>query len=346
MNEHKYSYNLLQKFCEENGIELCRDYSLENVNQKTTIQGKCKNECCNNFDKKFRELVKTNGYCRDCTYKNAKNKRKETCLEKYGVESVMKDTQISQSCNKVKKYNYELLQTFLQENPNIKINKDYSNERIHANCKLDFLCSNTPCSKVISRKFCKLIKMRTLCMDCSRINAKEIRKQTNIKMIGHENYFQSNDIKEKIKKTNIEKYGVEHCAQNVEIANKMLSTGIKFKDYIFPSGRTEKIQGYENIALDELINNELINENNIIVGCKNVPIIWYTTNDNIKHRHYVDIFIPTENRCIEVKGEWFYTRDKHILKIKKQEAEKLGYKYELWVYNRKKERIICDDLWS
>jgi len=124
----------------------------------------------------------------------------------------------------------------------------------------------------------------------------------------------------------------------------MLSTGIRFKEYIFPSGRIEKIQGYENIALDELINIELMNETDIIVGCKNVPTIWYTTNDNVKHRHYVDIFIPIQNRCIEVKGEWFYIRDKHILELKKQEAEKLGYKYELWVYNKKKIKINCYDI--
>jgi len=337
-------YNLikLQKFCNENKIILINNYDNININKNTNIIGRCMtNLCLNTFDKKFCELVKTNGYCRDCTYKNAKIKRKETCLEKYGVESVMKNDEIKHICNKVTKYNYELLQEFLNNNNNIVINKDYSNEYLHAHYKLDFLCTNTICSKVISREFCKLVKIRTLCMDCSRINAKETRKNTNIQTIGCENYFQSNDIKQQIKKTNIKKYGVEFCAQNVDIAKKMLSTGVRFKKYIFPSGRIEQIQGYENIALDELINVELINENDIIVGCKNVPTIWYTTDDCVKHRHYVDIFIPTQNRCIEVKGEWFYIRDKQILKLKKQEAENLGYKYELWVYNSKKEKINC-----
>ena len=323
---------------------LINNYNNVNINLNTNIIGRCiSNLCVNNFDKKFRELVKTNGYCKDCTYENAKLKRKETCLEKYGVESVMKDTLINQKCNKVTKYDYNLLQTFLQENPNIKLIKDYSNERISAHYKLDFLCTNIICSQLVSREFWKLVKMRTLCMNCSRINAKEIRKYTNMKTIGCENYFQSNDVKEKIKKTNLKKYGVEYCIQNVEIAQKTLASGVRFKDYIFPSGRIEKIQVYENIALDEIIGVELINETDIIIGCKNVPTIWYTTDDGIKHRHYVDIFIPKQNRCIEVKGEWFYIRDKHKLKLKKQEAENLGYKYELWVYNKKKEKIVCYD---
>lgn len=345
MTELKYSYESLQKFCNENGIELCRDYSQEVVRRETRIEGKCRNKDCNElFNKSFIQLISKNTYyCKKCTYNNAKIKRKETCIEKYGVENIMKDSEIKHTSNKVTKYNYEFLQTFLQKNKNIKMNKNYLNEQINAHYKLEFLCTNTGCSQLVSKEFWKFVKMRTLCIDCSRINAKEIRKQTNIKTIGCENFFQSNDIKEKIKKTNLKKYGVEYCSQNVEIAKKMLSTGIRFKDYIFPSGRTEKIQGYENIVLDELINIERINENDIIVGCKNVPTIWYTTDDGIKHRHYVDIFIPTQNRCIEVKGEWFYNRDKNILKIKKQEANKLGYKYELWVYNKKKERINCDD---
>jgi hypothetical protein len=340
MKPLKYSNESLLAFCKENSITLLNNYDNIYVNKNTIVFGNCiTNNCIDIFNKKFYELIKTNGYCRDCTYNNAKNKRKETNVLKYGVENVMLCNEFKYTCNKVTKYTHEYLKLFLQENTNIKLNKDYSNERISANYKLEFMCTNNNCSKLIVREFCKLVKLRTLCMDCSRINAKEVRKQTNLDIFGFENGFQSNEIKEKIKKTNLQKYGVEYCIQNTDIAHKTFTTGIKFKNYTFPSGRIEKIQGYENIALDELINIELINENDIIVGCKNVPLIWYTTDDGIKHRHYVDIFIPTQNRCIEVKGEWFYIRDKHILALKKQEAENLGYKYELWVYNRRKEKI-------
>jgi hypothetical protein len=234
-----YNDQKLQQFCHENNITLINNYNDVNIN--TYIIGKCiTNFCLNNFNKVFRELVKTNGYCRDCTYENAKLKRKETCLEKYGVESVMKDDKIKHLCNNVTKYNYDFLRIFLQENTSINLIKDYSNERIHANYKLDFLCTNTDCCRVISREFCKLVKMRTLCVDCSRINAKEIRKQTNLQKIDCENYFQLNDIKEKIKQTNLTKYGVEYCIQNSEIAKKTLSSGLSFKEYKFPSGRIEK----------------------------------------------------------------------------------------------------------
>jgi hypothetical protein len=337
-----YNITKLEQFCNENKIVLINNYNNVNINQNTNIIGRCiSNLCANNFNKKFRELVKTNGYCRNCTYKNAKLKRKESCLEKYGVESVMKDTLINQKCNKVTKYDYNLLQTFLQENPNIKLIKDYSNERISANYKLDFLCTNIICSQLVSREFWKLVKMRTLCMNCSRINAKEIRKYTNIKTIGCENYFQLNDIKEKIKQTNLTKYGVEYCIQNIEIAKKTLASGVRFKDYVFPSGRIEKIQGYEHFALDDLINIKLVNENDIVVGCQNVPIIWYKTDDGIQHRHYVDIFIPTQNLCIEVKSTWTIKFTKSNIFLKQNAAKELGYKYEIWVYNKKGGNINC-----
>jgi len=48
MTERKYSYESLQKFCNENGIELYRDYSTEIVRRETKIEGKCKTEGCNN----------------------------------------------------------------------------------------------------------------------------------------------------------------------------------------------------------------------------------------------------------------------------------------------------------
>jgi hypothetical protein len=339
MKECKYTYNNLQKFCIENNVQIFKDYSNEVIKRETKIEGKCKKDNCNGtFNKSFRELIENKSYfCKLCLNKISNIKRKNTCLEKYNVDSVLKNI-----CRTSTKYNYELLEIFLQDN-NIKINKNYKNEHLHANYKLEFLCSNNTCNQLITREFCKVINMRTLCVNCSRINAKEIRKQTNIQKIGFENNFQSNEIKEKIKQTNLQKYGVEYCIQNADIAKKVLSSGLKFKDYVFPSGKIVKIQGYEDTALDELIINEKIDESNIIIGVKNVPTIWYQTNDGIKHRHYVDIFIPTQNRCIEVKGEWFYKRDKVKLELKKQAAEKIGYKYELWVYDRKRKRIFCED---
>jgi hypothetical protein len=153
--------------------------------------------------------------------------------------------------------------------------------------------------------------------------------------------LQSKDIKNKTKQTSLEKYGHEHHFQNSDIMEKNIKSSFTKKEYIFPSGKIDKIQGYENFALDELIINEKIDESDIITGCKNVPEIWYNDKNNKKRRHYVDIFIPSQNKCIEVKSNWTYTKQIDIVLLKQKAAKDLGYKYEIWVYNNKKEKINC-----
>ena len=125
---------------------------------------------------------------------------------------------------------------------------------------------------------------------------KEKSRITNLEKYGFENPLQREEIKEKSKKTCLKKYGVEYPSQNIEIYEKMNKMSYYLKEYTLPSGNIIKIQGYEHFALNELLKN--INENDIITGCKNVPTIWYNDESGKKHRHFVDIFIPSQNKCI------------------------------------------------
>ncbi len=122
---------------------------------------------------------------------------------------------------------------------------------------------------------------------------------------------------------------MEKCSKNA----------YKLKEYKFPSGRIDKVQGYEPYALDELIINEKINEIDINTGCKNVPIIWYNDENGKKHRHYVDIFILSQNRCIEAKSTWTAEKKKDNIFLKQNAAKELGYNYEIWIYNCKGVRV-------
>jgi DNA repair protein RadC len=110
------------------------------------------------------------------------------------------------------------------------------------------------------------------------------------------------------------------------------------KKYIFPSGKEIKIQGYENFAIDELIKNN-INEFDIITGCRNVPEIWYNDINGKKRRHFVDIFIPSQNKCIEIKSTWTFKKQKDNVFLKKQAAKDLNYLYEIWVYDNKGNKL-------
>jgi hypothetical protein len=256
---------------------------------------------------------------------------------------------------------------------------DYKNVKLNAHYYIEGKCQNNECENNFSKKMHKLINTNGMCNQCIFEKAKEVRKNTNLKNIGCENYFQNQAIKQKIKetnkirygveyviqnqqiknkikesvlnkygvehisyckeiqdkitKTNIEKYGVEHLMKNPEYLDNILKKSYKFKDYTLPSGNIIQIQGYEHYALDELIINNKIDELDIITGIQNVPKITYTDKKNIVRDHHGDIFIPKQNRIIEVKSTWTFQKPDVLLKQKA--GKELGYKYEIWVYDKK-----------
>jgi hypothetical protein len=409
MKPLKYCNESLKKFCLDNNVELCRDYSCEIVKRKTKIEGKCKTDgCVNIFNKGFVELVKNNSiYCKKCTYDIAKIKRQQSCLEKYGVESVMHNTDIKNKCCPVTKYTHELLAKIIHEQ-NLILLKNYENERIHAHYKIEGKCITVNCNNIFTKPLCKLVNVNSLCKPCSYINAKKIRKQTNLKNIGSENYFQSNNVKEQIKATNLKKYGVKYCSQSqvfkdkfkltciknfgvihplknkiiidkikntnnqkygvnwtmqsdivkntyrinsfkkygvghymqiAKNAEKVANAGYLIKNYTLPSGNIIKYQGYEKFALDELL--KTFNEDQILNSKISVPNIWYNDLNGKKRKHYVDIFIPSQNLCIEVKSTWTIEKINDNIFLKQQAAKELGYKYEIWVYNAKGKKMHC-----
>jgi hypothetical protein len=101
----------------------------------------------------------------------------------------------------------------------------------------------------------------------------------------------------------MEKYGVEHAMQNAILLNKQQASCFKDKYYTFPSGKIGTYHGYEDRCLDILLRK--FSEKDIIIGNVNVPAIWYTL-DNQKHRYYMDAYITSKQRAIEVKSTWTY----------------------------------------
>lgn len=199
---------------------------------------------------------------------------------------------------------------------------------------LDFECLCGSISKIIYHD----LKRGRLCLECKVDRA----KQTSINIYGTDNPSKSDEIKQKIVDTNIEKHGVSYVMQNPEIAEKSFKNSYKYKQYIFPSGKSTLYQGYENFALDILLNIYKIDEKDIITGCENVPEIWYYDTNKKRHRYYTDIFILSQNKCIEVKSKWTFedktkyeNMKKDNVKLKQDATKSLGYKCEIWVINRK-----------
>ena len=91
--------------------------------------------------------------------------------------------------------------------------------------------------------------------------------------------------------------------------------------------------------MDDLIKDN-IEENDIVTGVKNVPTIWYNDEFEKKHRHYVDIFITSQNKCIEVKSTWTAKKNLDNIFLKQTAGQELGYNYEIWVYDKKGNKVV------
>ena len=135
-------------------------------------------------------------YCSSKCFSNSDeviNKRKNTCLKKYGVASY---TKTPEYIEKTKKTNNE------------KYGVDFSLQ-----------------SRIIQEKSRNTLMTLYGVENVSKNEEIKLKKaKTTLKNYNVENPFQSQEIKEKIRKTNFEKYGVEYCSQSEKIKEKIKST--------------------------------------------------------------------------------------------------------------------------
>jgi hypothetical protein len=371
----KYDYEMLKNICHDGNVTLLVDYKDKYVTRDTRIIGKCI-LCENSFNKSLNNLHKQRNFgCETCAkilkFERIKNtmidkygveyaaksehfrdKMKSTTLERYGVEHGAQSEEVKEKTRQtnLKTYGveYGLQNKAVKEKSRITNLEKYGFENPLQREEIKEKCKKTNFEKYgveyasQSEEIQNKIKKNTLekygVEHFTQTNImKEKTIKTNLEKYGVEHNLQREEIQNKIKKTNLEKYGVERCMQNPEIMEKNIKMSYNLKEYTLPSGNIIKIQGYEHFALDELLKN--INENDIITGCKNVPTIWYNDETGKKHRHFVDIFIPSQNKCIEVKSTWTFKKQKEIVLLKKIAAKELGYLYEIWVYDNKGNKV-------
>ena len=260
-----------------------------------------------------------------------REKSKQTCLKNFGVENPFQNEEIKE---KIKKTNLEKygVEYSLQ-------NEEIKEKRVATNLE-KYGYENTSQNTEIQEKI-KQTNLEKYGVEYPQQN-KEVRekvKSTNLKKFGCECPLQNEEIKEKRKATNVERHGVEHPLQNPEILDKATKNSYRRKTFTFPSGNAISCQGYEPFALKEL--SQTHQELDIITGCKNVPKLSYKDETGKDHKHFVDIFIPSENKCIEVKSTWTAKKKQDCIFLKQESAKSAGYKYEIWIYNPKGEKVEC-----
>ena len=166
---------------------------------------------------------------------------------------------------------------------------------------------------------------------CQSNDIKQKMRETNLGKYGSEYTLQVSEIRDKAKQFYLKNFGVEHNMQVPEIFEKNRSSSHKFKSYTFPSGKQVLIQGYENYALDKLI--ESYTEDEIVVGASLVPKIIYKFNNKIK-RYFPDIHIPKDNLIIEVKSTYTMENELELNLAKRKACIDQGYDFKFWIFHK------------
>jgi len=153
---------------------------------------------------------------------------------------------------------------------------------------------------------------------------------TNTERYGGKSPMNSDSVKQTYRIRFTEKYGVENPGQVSSIRNRAINTG-KNKEYILPSGRIIKIQGFEGNTLDELLLK--YNEDDIIVGSSgNVPVIKYINELEKNSIYFPDFHIPKDNLILETKSLYWYEKFKEKNLLKEKACIAAGFNFKWMIY--------------
>ena len=309
----KYDINILNDYCKNNNIILTNDYCNIYVTRDTIIEGMCLgNNCEKKFVKPLRQLLKIGGYCENCSKERGKDKIIETNLKKFGVQNAMQNGEIREKLKQtiLTKYGVEHISKLENIKKHIK-------EKSLAKYGVEYVLQSPEVRELGIQTNLKKYGVKN---PQQNKDIKEKTINTNLQRYGCKSSVGNKLIKEKIIKNNLEKYGVPHHSQNPEIAEKMFTASYNKKEYRLPSGKIIFLQGYEPFMLDHLLFNEGIKEDDIFTKRTEVPYISFIDKMGIKHGHYVDFYIKSQNRCIEVKSTW--TNQEKNFVFEKQEYGK------------------------
>lgn len=330
----------LSNMAEKNKQVFIEKYGCENPFQNEQVKEKIKQTCLNKY-----------GHTSPMKNKEVTDKLKNVFIEKYGCENPFQNQQIKEKIKESMMHNHGVEHALQKKEFRDKY-KETMMERHGVEVPYHLNAFKTKGEETNIMKYGvahplqnNIIKEKIINTCITKygvknsLQNKEIRNKivkTCKEKYGVENPFQSELCKEKIKATNIEKYGVENVSQNPSIFEKAQKNAHRFKQYKMLNGETRLVQGYEPFALDELF--KIYTSEQIKTFRQDIPRIAYTYNNKNKF-HFPDIYIPHENRIIEVKSTWTYKRDKDRIHAKEEATKKMGYIYEIWIYTNKGKRV-------
>lgn len=364
MTRKKFNYSILNEYIIRDNAKLIGNY--DNLNRLSRIIFIC--NCNNGTSKTFRMIVEGHGaFCNKCDKKYSKDNTNTTTENtkvlkwvnrKIYNKTLLDELAINNNAVLIDNYENKLSVTSII-NFNCKCGTNYSKTFRQAYTVSGLYCNNCTYINQQSKSNRKLYDIILLnnTINSNNLELISYNKLTkngiiNFKCICNKisskkfynlcNFPYCKECTEKVKLKNMQNTclinnGVKNPTQNIDILHKSLNNGKKFKEYTMPSGKIIKIQGYENIALNELVNIYL--ENDINTGKYTPKIEYFKENDDNIHLYFPDIFIKSINKIIEVKSTWTYNKDLEVNTLKAEACKNNGYNFEFWIYDNKLNKI-------
>lgn len=293
---------------------LMKNYGVENPSQNAEI-----------LARKKATMLERHGVEHALQNSEIYEKRTETMLERHGVEHSFQNPEIRE------KFRQTMLENHGVEHA---LQSEESRAKYQATCMENHGVENPTQHPDIAAKQ-KETLMKNYGVEHPAQNAEIFsrQKETMVKNHGVQFPLQNKQIFEKQKQTMLERHGAKFALQVPELFAKQQKAAFSYKEYKFPSGKVTPYQGYENFCLDDLVE-EGYTEDDIINSVEEVPIISYTMGDT-DHKYFPDIFIPKENKLIEVKCKYTFERYLEQNMAKAKACIEQGYKFELRIYDDK-----------
>ena len=259
---------------------------------------------CNSQLKSNKKMVKEKWQSKTEDEKNLiVNNRKETCLEKYGVDTYTKtdEFKIKSKEKWLEKYGFE----------NPSYSEIVREKRVKTKLK-NFGFINNSQTEEWKDGIDEIWKNKPK-EEIDRIL--ENRRITCNLKYNKDSYSQTDEYKIRFKNTCIERYGVESPMQSVIIFNKQQKSGLKTKKY----DNTElSYQGTYELDFLEKYHDRL--------KIEKINPIQYFLNEN-SHYYHPDFYLPEYNLIIEVKSSYTYNYDLDKNLAKKEYSIKSGYNF-------------------
>ncbi len=327
MARRSFTLELLQEVIKRDGATLVGEYG--KLNRESRIKFLC--SCGEEYEKGFRVIFEHQACCKKCTKVGKASKSKTTCIKRYKVPHPLKNEEIKQKSRETNITKYGVA-----HNSNVPSVIEKRKQTINSHSK-------EKTQEIRTKKEITCIKNYGVSNPSQSERIKEKKQETCLNNFGVKYGTQCKEVQEKTKQTNLQKYGAERPAQSQEFQAQNQHKAYKRKEFVMPSGDIRSVQGSEPFALRDLLGAGYV-EDQIKTTRQDIPRIQYDCNG--KQRYYFpDIFLPHENKLIEVKSTWTFKTDwDKKLKYQKDAVEKQGYIYEIWIYNAKGVRVQSGNL--